>query len=966
MSTKQKDKGCSSYDNPKLLVVGIGASAGGLQAIEEFFKNMPPNSGGVFVIVQHLSPDFKSLMKEILQRHTRMQIHRVEDGMELSANSIYLIPPDKNLIIEDSKLRLMEREDKKYLKPNFPIDLFFNSLAQNFQENAIGVILSGTGSDGSLGLQVITKAGGIALVQDPSTAEFDGMPTSAIATLNLEKLPQNNLKPTITQIDSPGELAQLIYNYLISPVSTRQEYINSCLALDDLKLKRITDILTQYQPVNFSYYKRSTLSRRINRRCSATYCNNVEEYIQVLQKSDEEKQALFQDLSITVTSFFRDTAPWQFLAEEVIPSLIEKSQSDEELRFWVSGCATGEEAYSLAIIVDEALENSSKKLRIKIFTTDINQNALETAAIGIYPATITNRVNPERLEKYFIRKNNSFQVTRKLRDMLIFATHDLTTDVGFTKINLITCRNILIYMQPALQRRVLQNLHFSLKNQGILCLGNSEHLGDLQDEFIPVNKKYKIYYKRRDVSLNIPVLSIDKPEKISKFAISNVVNAKKKENKREKMLEKVLRTFLKTSNVTCFIVDNNNQIVEVFEDLAKVLKIPTGKLTNDVTQLVLPALQLSLNTALYRVRKEKDSVIYQGIKITEENNVRTVQLKVDLYEDSRIAGDLLMVSFQEENLSIVPKTEENFLPDTQASERISQLEYQLEQAEESFQNLIQELESIDEEHQAANEELTASNEELQSTNEELHSVNQELYTVNSEFQLKIHELTELNEDINNLLRSTNIGVVFLDKKLRIRKFTPAAILAINLIETDINRPLKHLSHNLDCDNFSEIIESAAQSENSLDLEVKLANFDKYLLMRINPYIKDNGSFDGVVLSFIDINEIKTAQNELQKTLDALQDVNIKLNQKQAEFKAIFNSMPDALIFTDTNQQIRMVNPGFTELFSYQSEALIGKSPEELYANPEDFHKYKFKSNDVNCDINSEFCTIKPCEIEYRR
>ena len=966
MSTKQIDKGCSSYENNrKLFVVGIGASAGGLQAIEEFFENMPADSGGVFVIVQHLSPDFKSLMKEILERHTQMEIHRVEDGMELAANSVYLIPPNKNLIVEDDKLRLLKREDKKYLGPNFPIDLFFNSLARYYQENAIGVILSGTGSDGSLGLQAINQAGGIALVQDPSTAEFDGMPSSAIAALNLQRLPLRNHNAITNHIDSPAELAQLIYGYLLSPISMQQEYINSCLGLNDGKLKEITDILTQYRQVNFSFYKHSTLSRRIHRRCCATSCDNVQEYIRLLHESDEEKQALFQDLSITVTNFFRDTACWEFLSQKVIPNLIENCQPDEELRFWVSGCATGEEAYSLAILVDEALENSSQKLRVKIFTTDINQNALETAAIGIYPTTIVNHVNPERLEKYFINRENSFQVTRKLRDMLIFATHDLTTDVGFTKISLISCRNILIYMQPELQRRVLQNLHFSLKSKGILFLGSSEHLGNLEDEFIPISKKHKIYHKRRDVSLHIPTIPIDKPDKISKFSISNISSAKRKQNQREFMLEKVLKTFLNASKATCLVVDNDNQVVEVFEDLAKVLRIPVGKLTSDVTQLVLPSLQLSLNTALYRARKEKHSVTYKGIKLAEENNVRTMQLKVDLYEQNKVADDLYMVSFEEKNRSIPLKKEESFQPDSQASERISQLEYQLQQAEESFQTLIQELESIDEEHQAANEELTASNEELQSTNEELHSVNQELYTVNSEYQLKIYELIELNEDVNNLLRSTNIGVVFLDRNLRIRKFTPAATIAINLIETDINRPLKHLSHNLDCGNFIEIIQEAAQSEKSFDLELKLDNCDRYLLMRINPYIKDNGSFDGVVLSFIDINDIKTAQNQLQETLDALQDVNTLLNQKQAEFEAIFNSLPDALIFTDKNRQIRVVNPGFTNLFGYQPEALIGKSPQILYTNSEDFHKYTLELSDLSCD-NAEFCEIKPYEINFRR
>ncbi len=962
MSARQLDTICSSNgENRKLFVIGIGASAGGLQAIEEFFKNMPADSGAAFVIVQHLSPYFKSLMKELLQRHTRMKIYRVKDGMELTANSIYLIPPDKNMILEDNKLRLIKREDEKHLGPNFPIDLFFKSLAKTYKENAVGVVLSGSGSDGSLGLQAISEAGGIALVQEPSTAEFNGMPSSAIARLNLHKLPPNILNAKIKQIDSPAELASIIYRFIVSPTSIKQESLNFCLWLDNLKINQITKILSKSHKVNFSSYKTSTLSRRIYRRCTAQSCTNIEEYIQLLQECEQEQQALFQDLLISVTSFFRDAAAWELLERKIIPDLIEKSQPDEELRFWVSGCATGEEAYSLAILIDEALSNSQKKLQFKIFATDIDKNALEKANCGIYPTTICNDITPQRLEKYFIWKQDSFQVKRKLREMLIFAPHDLTKDAGFTRINLITCRNILIYMQPQLQHQVLRNLHFSLKNQGILFLGDAEHLGNLEDEFITINKKYKFFRKRRDISLHIPLISLDKSDNTSKSAIAHIYASKKKQNKRELMLEKVLNTFLEANKVTCLLVDKNNQIIEVFEDLAQVLILPVGKPTNDVTQFVPSSLQLPLNTALHRVRKEKNSVTYKGIKLVESANNRTIKLTVNYHENSKSLEELFMINFQEENVSIQLTEKENIQFESQALERIPQLEFQLQQTEESLQTLIEELESTNEEHQSANEELIASNEELQSTNEELQSLNEELYTVNSEYQLKIHELIELNEDINNLLRSTNIGVIFLDKQLKIRKFTPAATVAINLIETDINRPLKHLNHNLDCHNLIEIIQEVTQSGSSLDLEVKLAHTDRYLLMRINPYIKDNGSLDGVVLSFIDIDEIKSAQNQLQETLDALQDANAKLNQKQAEFEAIFNSLPDALIFTDKTRRIRMLNPGFTHLFGYQTHDLIGETPEILYAKSEDYDTYQDKLIHTNGDKE-----IEPCEIRFRR
>ncbi len=914
--------GCSfDGENSKLFVIGIGASTGGLKAIDQFFENMPADSGAAFVVVLHLSPNFKSTISELFGRHTPMEIYRVTDGMELAPNSIYFIPPNKNLIIEENKLRFIKPEDGKHLEANLSIDLFFYSLAQAYKENAIAVVLSGSGRDGSLGLQAISEAGGMAFIQEGSTTEFDSMPWRAIPKFNLQK----------TQVDSPGELARAIYQFVVSPTSIQQEYINSSLCLDNIKLDQITEILSQFHQVDFSNYKPSTLSRRIYRRCSTTYCQKIEEYIEFLQESDEEKQILLQDLLINVTQFFRDALSWEFLSTKVIPDLIEKSEPDEELRFWVTGCATGEEAYSLAIIIDEALNNSPKKLPVKIFATDIDKNAIEKAALGVYPTTITNDVNPQRLEKYFISKQDSFQVRRKLREMLIFAAHDLTKDPGFTRINLITCRNTLIYMQPELQYKVLQNLHLSLKNQGILFLGDAEHPVNLEDEFIPINRKYKLYRKRRDIRLDKPIVSLEKFDQKSKLISSSIYSGKKKHNQRELILEKILKNFLDANQVTCLLVDKNNQVVEIFEDLAKVLKFPVGKLTNDVKQLVLPCLQLPLNMALHRVRTEKNSVTYKGIKLVESENIRIMQLKVNYYEDTKFADDILMVSFQEEYVSMPVTESENFKYDSQ--EQISQLEYQLQQTKESLETAI---------------------EKLESTNEELQSVNEELYTVNSEYKLKINELIELNEDINNLLRSTNIGVVFLDKQLIIRKFTPAATIAINLIETDINRPLKHLSHNLDCDNFLEIIKEITQNEKSLDLEVKLTDSDRYLLMRINPYVKDNGNLDGVVLSFIDINEIKTAQNQLQ-------DAKAQLNQKQAEFEAIFNSLPDALIFTDKTRHIRMLNPGFTHLFGYDPQDLIGQYIQKLYVNSEDDRTYK----DELIYANSEK-EIKPCEIDFRR
>ena len=605
MSPEQLDIKCSSYrDNCKLFVVGVGASAGGLQALEKFFKNMPSDSGAAFVVVQHLSPNFKSLMKELLERHTQMVIHRVTDGMELAANSIFLIPKDKNLILEGNKLRLVKRESRKNLKPNFPIDLFFNSLAKNCQEKAVGIILSGSGSDGSSGLQTIYDAGGLVLVQDPSTAQFDGMPLSAIAKLNLHNFFENSediiQRGGIQQVNSPEQLARLTYHFLVSSVSVQQEYINSYLCLKNAELKQITDILLKYNQVNLSSCKNCDLSICINYRCSTT-AKKIDEYIEYLQESDEEKQALSQYVLIAVPSFFKDKGAWKFLEYKILPDLIEKSQPDEELKFWVSGCATGEEAYSLAIVIDETLSNSNSSLKpkVKIFATDINSDALEKATLGVYPLNIANDITPERLEKYFTQQKDSFKVKHKLQKMLIFAHHDLSKDAVFTRINLIVYRNILMSVQPDLQHKILLSLHFALKNKGILFLGNAEYISFLADEFISINNKYKFYSKRRDVSLHIPipVISVKKLDKYSVSSNSYIDYGKKKPEKREIILEKLLKTFLNDNRVTCLLINNNNQVVEVFEDLANVLKFPVGKLTHDVTHLVSPPLQLPLKTA---------------------------------------------------------------------------------------------------------------------------------------------------------------------------------------------------------------------------------------------------------------------------------------------------------------------------------------------------------------------------------
>jgi chemotaxis methyl-accepting protein methylase/signal transduction histidine kinase/chemotaxis response regulator CheB len=850
----------------QLFVVGIGASAGGLRALEEFLENMPVDSGAAFVVIQHLSPDFKSLMKELLERRTRMAIYRVTEGMMLEPNSIYLISPGKNLVVENNRLHLFEQEDRKRHGLNFPIDIFFESLALNCAERAIGIILSGTGSDGSNGLRSINEAGGFAMAQDPATAEFDGMPRTAIAT------------GVVDQVLSAPALAGVVYQLVRSPIEIPISSRSQLQPFDSHKLQKVASILAKYEQIDFSHYKTSTLTRRIHRRCLISGCNNLEEYISLLELSSEERSILRHDLLISVTQFFRDPEAWKYLESNIIPSLIEQAKPGEEMRFWVTACATGEEAYSLAILLEEVMERMNKQLRVKIFATDIDKEALEKATNGVYSETIANDITPERLQRYFIRREQSYQVIRKLRERMLFAPHDMTKDAGFTRMNMITCRNVLIYMQSELQQQVLRNLHFSLLSQGVLFLGEAETLGSIEEEFKPLSKKGKIYQKRREVRLPLPTRGV---ERISRsYFLSQSKPQSTIEARLEPILNESFSLFLSEQNATCLLVDRDYQLFHIFNHSVEILQFSTGRTSTDVSKLVVPSLQLALSTALHRASRERRPVAYSGIKLGREDDGRIVSLKVTYHETNKLAGDFFMVVVQEDTRP-QPNDHDKFEADNEAQQRIMELEYELQQTRENLQAVIEELETTNEEQQATNEELIASNEELQSTNEELHSVNEELYTVNAEFQSKIEELTELNNDIDNLLRSTDIGVVFLDSLLKIRKFTPAATVAINLVEADIGRPLKHITHNLNCNDLLAKLQQVIDTQRPLEQEVKISKNEFSLLMRVNPYLQEDGRLDGVVLTFVDINEIKQVQLQLQQAEIALRRVNEELEKRVA-------------------------------------------------------------------------------------
>ncbi|MEM9213818.1 MAG: chemotaxis protein CheB [Cyanobacteria bacterium P01_F01_bin.150] len=884
-------------------IVGLGASAGGLRALEEFFEIMPYDSGAAFVVVQHLSPDYKSLMSELLERRTQMPIKVIKNGITLEPNTVYLLPHSHNLVLQGNHLQLVSQKREQYRQPHFPIDIFFSSLAERNKERTISIILSGTGSDGTRGIQQIAEAGGVVLVQDPTTAEFDGMPHSAIAT------------GIVDVISSPRALAETTYQFISSPSYWKTFQESQQPQLRPVQLQQIINVLGDYEDIDFTQYKPGTITRRIKRRCLILGIQDLNSYLHLLQKSATERDALRNDLLINVTRFFRDPEAWTALKEQILPPIIEKCNRQNPFRAWVAACSTGEEAYSMAMILQELRDerlaqdnaNAGTDIKpvfdIKIFATDVDPFSLQKASAGVYPQSIANEVSKERLARFFTSNGEKFEVKRSLREMVIFSNHNLAKNAGFTKMNLVSCRNVLIYMQPELQQRVLRSLHFALYKTGVLFLGESENLGDLEQEFNTLHRKWRMYQKLRDVRL--PLLTQDLPQLSQRQPIRGYVSSATRP-RFDPLIDRAFQLFLEQSQTTTFLIDRHSQLLHLCADPLKLLSIPVGRASQDVMDMLPLSLHLPLSSALHQVRQSKISVKYRGCQIPEKGNSALfrnaqnqgiqqdqndsqedhpfiVTLEVTLQAANQDTGEFYLVRLIKETApKTIPTLTEQVNLDADTAEYVIQLELELRATRENLQSTIEELETTNEEQQATNEELTAANEELQSTNEELQSVNEELYTVNAEYQCKIQELSELNDDLDNLLSNIDIGVIFLDQDLQIRKFTQAAMVAYNLVEVDIGRPIAHLSHSLVDFDMMGAIASVQSAGETIEYEVQSRVNDIDLLLRIHPYQTGKSSIDGVILTFINIDDIKQTQTQLKTAEAELRQTNERLEAQVVE------------------------------------------------------------------------------------
>lgn len=920
---------------PVFPIVGIGASAGGLAAFEAFFSGMPADAdpGMAFVLVQHLAPDHKSLLTELIRRYTRMQVFEVEDGMVVQANCAYIIPPNTDMAFLNGTLQLLEPTAPRGQR--LPIDFFFRSLAQDQHESAIGIVLSGTGSDGTLGVRAIKGAGGMVMAQNPESTEFDGMPRSAIGTGLVDyELP-------------PAEMAAQLIAYAAHAFGKLPRSATPHSPKDESALKKIFILLRAQIGHDFSQYKPSTINRRIERRMAVHQIEMIDGYVKYLQQTPAEVEALFRDLLIGVTNFFRDPEAFKVLEEQIIPRLFEGKPSGAVLRIWSTGCSTGEEAYSIAILLQERMEALKQSYALQVFATDIDSRAIAAARAGIYPASIATDITPERLARFFSAEpdGSSYRIHKSIRDMLVFSEQDVIKDPPFSRLDLISCRNLMIYLSAALQKKLIPLFHYALKPGGILFLGTSEGIGEFSALFSVIDRKSKVYQRtqnfndtqRAALGRFLPPLTasggVEASGKTSPQ--DDVKHAIPKRPLRELTEQALLQQLAPTSA----LVNAKGDILYMHGRSGMYLELMPGEMgVSNILKMAREGLRRDLTLALHRVAGNKAVVRCPGLNVKTNGHFTRVNLTVcPLAADAAESPetDLYLVVLEDappEQVSPTPlaaaRDGASNAPETDAEARIAALKQELRAKDEYLQTTHEELESSNEELKSSNEEMQSVNEELQSTNEELEtskeelqSVNEELATVNTELQTKVTDLSRANNDMNNLLAGTGVGTVFVDHQLRILRFTPATTTIINLITSDLGRPVAHIVSNLV--GYASLVADIQGVLNTLiPKEVELQTTDgKRYSMRIQPYRTLDNVIEGAVISFVDITEMFHIRDALHKANDLLR------------LAVVVRDAHDAVTVQDLEGRMLAWNPGAERMYGWsEAEALLMNVHERIPEN----------------------------------
>jgi two-component system CheB/CheR fusion protein len=883
------ESGAGASGNKPLLYVGIGASAGGLEAIEAFFTHMPSGSDMAFIVVQHLSPDYKSLMVELLSKKTPMQVHRAEDGMPVLPNNVYLIPPKKNLTIFHGRLLLSEQDHGRGV--NLPIDVFLRSLAEDQAEKAVAIILSGTGSDGMRGVRSVKECGGIVMVQDEETAKFDGMPRSAIST---------GLADFVLP---PDRMPSQLLAFAKHPYNTKSTRSDTILSDED-GLTRIFALLREKCKIDFTYYKPSTVTRRIERRMTISQTETIRDYLAFMLDYPAEVTSLYRELLIGVTCFFRDEEAFDYLAESILPELF-RNAPKREVRFWVSSCSTGEEAYSLAILTRECMERFGFRHDVKIFATDIDRDAIHFAASGSYPESIAADISPRYLAKYFHKRGDNFQIVRSIREMVVFAQHNLIKDPPFTNIDLLSCRNILIYLQPVLQRKVMEFFNFSLVPGGVLFLGSSETTGDMSDYFEPVDARLKIYRSRgraRNVAGEVVLPSATDTRARGIRSQAGATRRALKHTEDERLLERFLAAASDHLPLS-LLVNEQMEVLQIIGDSEGYLKLPSGRMVNDISKMAAKELSIPLGTGIQKAFRENTEMRFSGIRLHRGDGSEMVSLHIRPLPGKK-RQDPLVAVFIERVKPHAPESAQEICTydlSKEAEDRLRDMEQELQFARENLQATIEELETSNEELQATNEELLASNEELQSTNEEL-------FTVNAEYQSKIIELTELHNDVDNLLSVTQVGHILLDENLEVRRFSQKAAEVFRLLESDVGRPIAHIPHDVTGQDPIELLRGVQRTNRPVETEIRLQE-GGWKLMRVVPYVIGVNVFSGIVMSFVDITPIKRVEKELR--------------QSQHLFSAVADHSPDMVWMSGLDRKCTWFNRTWLEFTGRTLEQELG-------------------------------------------
>lgn len=847
----------SSLDFP---VVGIGASAGGMQALQRFFEHMPNDNGMAFVVILHLSPKHESNVDSVLQRTTKMPVLQVSESHSIKKNHVYVISPGQQLTMNDGHLSVAELE-RPFGHP-IAIDLFFRTLAQVHRERAIGIVLSGTGSDGSVGLARLKEEGGVTFAQRPDDAEYDGMPSAAIGTgmvdfvLPVVEMPQKliDIRRTACLIELPA--ARDDADAATAPPAARVTHSEEAeKALHDILM-----LLRSHTGHDFRHYKRATVLRRIERRLQVCGVTTLPTYRALLENDEKEIVALLGDMLIGVTNFFRDRDAFDALEREVIPQLFQDRTSDEQVRVWVAACSTGEEAYSLGMqLVDQASLLPAPPA-VQVFATDIDDRAIAIARLGLYPGSIMTDVPPARLRQYFTKEEVRYRVRKNLRDRILFASHNVLRDPPFSRLDLISCRNLLIYLTRDIQAQVLEMFHFSLNPGGFLFLGSSESAEVVNNYFAPFDKKNRIY-RARILSRSArytPLLPLGTTPKPTMSGLDDMPKSRRKFSFGE-----VHQRALMKHAPPSVIVNQESNIVHMSDRAGRFLHHAGGELSRNLVSLVFPELRLELRTALFQALQSGKSVEARQVQMKRDERTFYVNMVARPFHDDQAAADFVLVQFDEVEQSM---SEE---PSGGGQDRVLvQLEQEIQRTKEQLQETIEhsevsteELRASNEELQAINEELRSATEELETSKEELQSVNEELITVNYELKLKIDETGKANDDLNNLIASTDIATVFVDSAIRIKRYTPRATDIFNIIPNDIGRSLLDITHRLDYGQLAADADTTFRTLRPVEREVRSGD-GRYYIARILPYRTTEDRIDGAVLTFFDISATRQAEQKL--------------------------------------------------------------------------------------------------------